>query len=285
MLRLLVQIAGLFVVFGASPATYPYENEAFVPADMYASTPSYTFDETDVGGYMFTHTLDFVITDADIPFCFMRTGMAQYLIVNKFGAPPHYGTSQTASWNCTAKDLTLASADFTGTIAGNSVCTAGECCSFTYGIVKFGADQLTWHSWLDDRSDAGLCDPITENVYCLLAGGDTPLNCMEVFVSPETRLAVWTCGQAVVMYMMGCKVFKTEYKRIYLTEPPLYIDASTIEENISNDSFSKTQDKMCHPNSYFFPDATAPTGGGGADSSSNALSGIIVAVSCFLFLL
>lgn len=285
MLRLLVQIAGLFVVFGASPATYPYENESFVPVDMVASTPSYTFDDKDVGGYMYTHTLNFVIKDEDIPFCFMRTGMAQYLIVNKFGAPPHYGTSQTASWNCTAKGLKFASADFTGTIAGNSVCTAGECCSFVYDIFKFGDDQLTWHSWLDDRSDAGLCEAINENTYCLLSGGDTALNCMEVFVAPETRLAVWTCPQSVVLYMMSCKVFKTEYTRIYLTEPPMYVDSSSIAENMANDAFSKAQDKMCHPHSYFFPEDTASKLAGDDDSSSNTLSGIIVAVSCFLFLL
>jgi len=283
MLRLFVQIAGLFVVFGAAPTTFPYENEAFVPADMLASTPSYTYDETDPGGYMYSTTLFHVVTEADLPFCAMRTGSAAYLLVNTFGAPPHYGTSQIVSFNCTAKDLVFASADYTGTVAGNTICKAGECCSGLYGKVKFGADQLTWHSWLDDRSAAGICGPIEENVYCTLAGGDALMNCIEYVTSPDTRLEIGTCGQTIVMYMMECKVFLTTYTRIYVTEPPIYIDASTLEENMANDAFSKSQDKLCHPHSYYFPAGSSSTSA--SESSSNTFSGVLVAVSCFLFLL
>lgn len=278
-----VKVLGLLVYVACSlaayPATYPFENEAFVPVGPPAATPSLSYDDEDEGGYIYYYyaRASFDLTDEDFqsPTMFgeetdaawspTQTGAVRYLLVVQFSAPADLSADV---WNCTGKNIVLAASDFTGKVNGQTVCAVGECCKGVYGMPKFGEDQLTWSSWLNDRAAAAMCGDIEEEMYCVAVGGDFQTNCFDYYLSPDSRLSTFICPDSYLMYYLTCPVFKQAYSTVYVQfESPVYLNRCTPEEQISSDAHYFTGDRVCHPYSYYHPSTESTSG---ADSSSGS---------------
>lgn len=266
-LCVLALVAGVSAVY---PATYPFENESEVPVQLPAATPSYTFDASDPGGYFYVYSYSAVLDESDFArngaYAFTANGSWMYGFVVGFKAAPVLGD---AMFNCTAKLLpVLSSADFVGTVNSQKVCEAGSCCASSIGLPKFGEDQMVWQQWIVDKSSAGICGDITEELYCLYIQGHSQINCFEYVLSPTERLETFACIDVAWNYWLTCGFFKQSGVDFgYVLEPPMYIDLLSAEQTIVHQSVSVHPDHICHPTSYYEP-ASETSGGTTKDEKS-----------------
>jgi len=259
------------VVAGAYPTSYPFENENIEVADILVETPSFTFeDATDPGGYCYYGVwaltlLGGDLTEDNFPMCWHNTGSIMWVMVKIYGAPP---LMPQDTWNCTRNELVFADQDFTGEVDGSKYCDQGECCSHLIGKPKYGDDQMAWHSWANDRSSSGLCQPLgTEVMYCLSVGGHYHLNCLGYLIGPNERLVDHPCFDSFIRYWRDCAVFRQAYAPNYsmgLQEPVSYMDRMSVDEMMTWDGSMLYPDRVCHPYSYYFPSE----GSTGTESSS-----------------
>jgi len=287
------------VVFGAYPSTYPFENESFVPVEVPASTPDFSFNaDTDPGGYIYRGNIAMEIfggtlTDDDIPYCNHSNQYSMWLMVMVYGTPP---VLPFQTWNCTTSGLTFVDSDFTGIVNNEKICNVGSCCTAMMGLPKFGSDQMTWHSWADDRAAANLCDvPQTEALYCVLVGGHYQANCYEYYPGPSDRIYMQVCFDNIIHYWLTCTVFKSAYAFSYVAgsqDTPIYQAKLSPEESMSFDAVFTLADRLCHPYSYFFPEtlqgqsassaATSSTSSDTSSESSAKFHNFLMAVGTFI---
>jgi len=265
-------LLGLAVVSAAYPTTYPFENEAYVPPEMISGTPNFTYDNTDTGGYVYygmykMKAFDGLLTDDDFPYFPHANGYAYYCLVIVYGAPPALPISV---WNCSS--LTFADSDFTGSINGQSVCNVGECCKHIIGKPKFGDDQMDWHTWLEDRAAAAMCDDIVETEYCILTGGHYQTNCLQYYLAPTDRLVMLPCFDHHMLYWLSCSVFKQSYTVMLLHEPASYTDGLSNEDSIVSDVATSLGDHVCNPYSYYYPSSTSSNSSPSSESASVSAS-------------
>jgi len=275
------------------PASYPFENESYVPADVPAGTPNYAYDDTDTGGYVYTGAFtlslfDGTLTDDDFPYWPHQNGFAWYNLVSQYAAPPILPASV---FNCSLNDLFFKPADYTGMVNGKKVCNTGECCEYLMGQPKFGDDQLSWHDWFDQRVAAGMCDLISEDIYCVMVGGHFHLNCMQYYLAPTERLVkVLACYDSWTLYYLTCPVYKQAYTYMIVLEPDQFMDSLSAEENIITDCGAFAQDRLCHPYSYYYPQTTSDSESetdssktsSTASSDSSAAASLAVVATLFL---
>lgn len=240
----------------AYPSTYPFETEGFQPEKLPASTPSFTFDKDDDGGYVyhFVYRSEATITEEDLPWCQSYSGTNMYLLSFVFEVPP---ALDLLTWNCSAKDLVFSKNDFTGKIGAQTVCADGSCCADLMGLPKFSEDQLTLHTLWNDRTEAGLCGDVPENLYCILVSGDAQLNCIDYTVSPTDRLTTFQCYDNTVIFYFSCPVYKTTFSLRYVSDPPKYLDQLSIDQLVVHEGVTFLGDKICYPYSYYNPNAAA----------------------------
>lgn len=277
----------VLLVRGA-PTTFPYENEDFVPPDMPAATPDYTYDgATDTGGYHYTHIWNMDYNEMPVPFCGCFSDCNQYSLVVTYKLPP---TLAAAAWNCTANGLKFASGDFTGVVTGKSaqtLCNLGECCTDYIGYPKFSEDQPEWHNWLNTLASTGLCGDLqTEAMYCGLTNGHFQANCYARYPSGLERLVTLPCPDSYFHYWMEqCPVYRNVLVQYGLAaEPPLYRSKCTLEEELLVELSTEENDHICHPWSYYFPVASQGSAASAVraddttDSSAMALFSVLIAL-------
>lgn len=261
-------IAGVLIASASAayPTTYPFENEAYVPENLPASTPSLTYDDTDVGGYFFTYHYngDLHQGTAEMPYAFTANGCWAYGFVKNFGAPPVLSVS---TWNCSLKGIFFGDDDFTGLVNGDKVCDVGSCCSEYVGKVKYSDDQMDWHTWLNDKSAAGLCGDVPEAEYCIYVAGNFNVNCFEYILSVTERLVTFPCHDNANLFWLSCQVFKSMGWNIYYVEPPIYEDLMTVEQSFTSQAMVLQPDRVCHPYSYYNPASSASSASSGKTSS------------------
>jgi len=285
------------------PTTYPFENEVYVPEKLPASTPSLTFDDLDVGGYIYTYSytlqLDEVWPEYDAAgfgFCWSMTGDKQFILVNfyKIGA-----FLPEDNWNCTKKGNYFVASDYTGDVNGFQVCEVGNCCQQFYGTPKYTADQPTDHELLNKVISSNVCDAssMLEDLYCVQVSGHSQMNCIEQYVSATDRLFMIACHDIHVAYWMSCPVIKNVGLVILTFEPPLYYSLCTPEQLTSVEAVVFNVDRICRPYSYYSPAETGSStvNSGSASSSASVqsttsttsgalLSGVIVSFTSLLIL-
>jgi len=255
-------------VSAAYRTTFPFENEAYVPPDVVESTPSYTFTPDDLGGYIYTYWWSYTVTEADFAatgvWCIAHTDLTMHLLVNTFAAPPVLPESL---WNCTDKEIIFAASDFTGILeGGNTICQVGSCCSNIMGMPKFSDDQMDFHSGLGSSVASALCGDMPESLYCIMVGGDFNFNCHEYFTSADGRTVVFPCSDTFMLFFLDCPVFKSNFALRYTLEPDAYVAKITNEEYMALEAVLYLGDKVCHPYSYYNPNAA----NSGTDSSSSS---------------
>jgi hypothetical protein len=263
----------------AAPTTFPFENEAYVPPQLVASTPSYTFTDDDDGGYHWTHIWNLDLNTVDMPFCIMISDCNAFTLVYTFNAPP---VLPIESWNCSSYSPFFTQEDFTGVVNGASVqtvCQVGNCCKDFMSEYKFADDQPDWHNWLDNLSSSGLCEDVpVEILYCNLVNGHYQGNCFNRLLTQLTRTLTLPCVDVHTLYFLSCPVYKTVAIDFgFDPEPKKYLDGLTNEERIVTFNSEEESDHVCHPYSYFFPAAGSPAGSASAadDESSAALASLV----------
>lgn len=262
------------------PAEYPFENELTAPPAPRAQTPSYTFTDGDVGGYIYTYA--YMRSEIkDFPFSFhYNSHFNCWGLVNLHDAPivNGYPLRDVQVYNCTAKGdaFLLSEETFPGIFKGETVCEKGECCNQWYGTYGFwGGDAPD--TWMLDKTeteyDTGTCsDGITEPMYCLMGEWWSHAGCIEAFVSESERVnsRVVPCYDISVHWYFSCPVYKVAGIIFDDREPAVYNEESSPEENTAHSSFWHTQDKVCHPYSYYFPDFAKTSSTSTASTASTA---------------
>lgn len=261
--------------FTKYPSTYPFENEAVVP-DLTAlpvSTPSRTYDEADTGGYVYTG-LQTDLNECGFPFSMIdATPWVEYTLVFQYDAPAILPRDE---WNCTRKQTVFEVADFFGNLGGYDICSAGECCDHLIGLPKYfpSSEQAAMHTYYSTVSDTGLCEAMTVPKYCLMVATHTQWNCYERFIDPGTRLFLACCPDVAARYWLSCKLFKNvaieNQGTQIIMEPAGYLAQMTAEGNLIYTAFTLAPDRVCHPYSYYFPDAAGNDSSDSSDSSGSA---------------
>lgn len=265
----------------AYPTTFPFENEAYTPVAVPTETPTFTYDASETGGYVYfgAYTLQAnaadkevslavkgTLSDGDFPYEPHRNRFCEFLLVDTYGTPPILPDSL---WNCSSKEIYYTPADYVGTVNGQSVCAPGECCDFLMGHPKFGEDQLEWQPWLDERAASALCEDIDEVTYCIMIGGHFQINCFEYWISVTERLAgVLPCYDTWILYLLTCPIYKQSYTFMLVWEPTSYVETLSAEEFITVDCVAFLQDRICKPYSYFYPESTTSTSTSSPTASS-----------------
>jgi hypothetical protein len=188
-------------------------------------------------------------------------------------------------WNCTEK-RNFKDADFIGKVNSQTVCKVGDCCKFSIGIYARSDDYASNHKTLAERSSAALCEDIPEESYCSLVTDHVQLNCIEFYIAPNERMTVWPCYDTLVLYYLSCKVYKEVFTPWKQHEAPLYVERSTVEEQLVLDCVTTHQDRMCNPYSYFHPATVSdsnPEQSSTPVASWGSLSNAVLAI-CVLFL-
>lgn len=249
------------------PALYPFDNEANPPAEPHAASPTYTFDEQDTGGYVYTHAFKLEITDELLPTCFFENGMIMHQLVVRQGAPPVLPES---FWNCTAKGYIITPEMYFNKIADQTICPENNCCKGTWGLTTLfqaGICDACYQQISQGFTD-GLCDEMFgEEVYCLMFNNGHNFGCNEQNISPSDRQYLYACYDAVYHHYMGCKLYQVDgYKYREPTEPTQYFEASTAAEVNAWNGLYWNGDRVCHPYSYYYPEQA---GSGGSESSAD----------------
>jgi hypothetical protein len=254
LIRALVAASIVAAVRAAYPTTFPFENESYVPPEIPQSTPGETYDPaTDVGGYLFFGPYMLVgfdnnLTQDDFPYVCHDNGFSRYILAVSYGAPP---VLPKQTWNCSVE--IFGDEDFTGQINSQSICAVGNCCKQYIGLPKYSTDQMEWHSYTENRLSSAMCSDIDEEIYCLSVGGHFEVNCYQYYPSVDERLVMLPCYDFWLRYYLECKVFKSAYTWMLVSEPPSYVDLITTEQAISIDVLTLLQDRLCHPYSYYYP--------------------------------
>lgn len=260
------------------PATYPFQNEAFVPDDLPAGNPDYSYDPaSDPGGYYHLgeqcdHNIcDAVDVDNNRYYTpFEKCHTIEYRYVNTWSLPP---ILETQTWNCTAKGTTYSAADYFGVIDGNTICAAGQCCSHTYGHVCFSGEEATnLHEQYNSLSAIGMCEPMTDAVYCWAATHE-PVDCFENNFQPGLYVFPVSCKDNTILWLMTCNVYKSTglLESFELRDSPTYLNSLTVSQQFTlQHMFPEHRMFNCLPYSYYFPETAATSDT--ADSSSDASS-------------
>jgi hypothetical protein len=259
---------GLLTVVAGAATTFPYENEAYVPPELAAATPSGSYDDQDPGGYHYQYIWYLDLNTVDMPWCAMISNSNQYTLVVTFSASP---VLPITVWNCTAKDQFFTDSDFTGMANNAKVCDVGSCCSDMIGEAKFSEDQMEWHTWLDNLASAGVCnDAISEGLYCVSVNGHYHGNCHTRVLSGTTRTVTMACGDNAIVYWMSCSVYKNapiDYG--WVQEPPMYTDGNSLEMTMLLSTSTEESDHICHPYSYYYPGSNGGSSTAGDDDDDD----------------
>jgi hypothetical protein len=266
----------------AAPTTFPYENEVYVPPNLHAATPDYSYEESDPGGYHYALIWFLDLNTAEMPFCAMTTGCNQYTLVATYKLPPILPFDV---FNCSANGLIFEEADFAGTVTGTSsqtICNVGECCAGYIGLSKFSDDQPEWHNWLNTLASTGLCGDLqTEAMYCAFTNGHMQGNCFTRYATPTERILTLPCPDSYYKYWLdSCPVYKNVPVNYGLQpEPPVYIADCDLEEAVLVELSTEENDHICHPWSYYFPDEAKNGSGSGSSDDDDDDSSATVAVA------
>jgi hypothetical protein len=276
----------------AYPSTYPFENESLVPAAPREATPSWTFDDADAGGYVYTFMYKYVVTEEEIPkFCFLGNGAwAHQLVVRSEVAPLHPYTI----FNCTEKNYILGDYSFLGEVAGQKICEQGECCKEYYDTVTYWAldePYIPYYEAVASVYEDGACtEMFGEEVYCPWMSSGQQWGCIEQFVSLTDRMVLYPCYDSFYNFFMGCQLYKVSgYMWRSENEPAQYVEDSSAEETNAGNSVYFCPDHVCRPYSYYYPeyaksDSSSVGSGSGSKQSEESPASYLTLFACCVFL-
>jgi hypothetical protein len=275
--------------YGTYPTAYPFEVNDY-GADLLVlpdtGKPEFTYDDKDTGGYFLYGGIKSTFDTQDGPvFTSIGTGETYFYFCQHLGSKffnVNFWEYDIATWNCTAAGNFYEQADFTGKQNGETVCE--ECCTDYMGHAIFGDDTLVRQQLFADFVSANGCDTMDETTYCI-TGDSWHWVCLDGYVTREDRLFVKPCYDGFVMHMMTCAVVKAAGAHSYLeaisVEPQSYIDMLSPTETMIIYSIEyTTMDRVCHPYTYYYPDADM--GDSDSDKSGSTVPTVLLSLVGFL---
>mmetsp|Transcript_1769 Transcript_1769/g.6161 ORF Transcript_1769/g.6161 Transcript_1769/m.6161 type:complete len:294 (+) Transcript_1769:42-923(+) len=245
------------------PSTFPITYEGYTSVELKDTTPSFTFDENDPGGYI-RYGFEYAdLNDCPFPWGYhCYAGWDNYFFV-QWGvtASPSDTALPRSQWNCsgtpalTAEPQKYTKEDFTGSLTGLDIeCKKTQCCSAFMGHYKYLTDQLSRHDTLASQLSAGGCSgSMHEDLYCFLI--DTPDACMDYYPSKDTRTIVKPCPDVPYVFYMSCTLYKAagladDYE-VSNFEPASYLDGVTVEQTLKMKALINFHDRLCYPMGYY----------------------------------
>jgi len=251
-----VAVAGLHGTVASSyPTAYPFENEINVPIAPLASTPNWSFDDEDTGGYIYTYAYTYDVPDEPF-YSFTSRGCISHILKAKQGAPPLLPQSV---WNCTAREKPISSATYYGIVADVKICEVEDCCKEFLGLNAFFSAEPMDQFYDRDAAifNDGSCDEMySESLYCAKFDNGALRACYEQYEVYGERLLVGPCFDSLVDWLINnCKLYRVAgYNEDPFFEPESYNSEQTPEESISHTGLQVFPDRMCHPYSYYYPE-------------------------------
>lgn len=272
--RAVAFLAAAGVSLAAYPSEYPFENESIVAAAPKAATPSWTFDEADEGGYMYTFA--YMLEDLEGVFSFGNNGMFAHQYVVRSSMAP---INDISMFNCTARGNYLGENSYAGVVNGETICDVGECCSDFFGAATYFNQDEPYEPYYTDfgnvDTDGNCPNLFDEGVYCTIMASYQVL-CIEQYVSPTERVVTYPCYDSFWHHYSSCTVYAvTGFYFRPQSEPEGYAADSTADELNALNGIFFTPDKVCRPYSYYYPEtaksaSSSSTGASGASGASSA---------------
>lgn len=268
-----VAFSKLAAVAAVYPASFPFESEHSVGngeigvPSVRPSTPSYTHDNDDVGGYVYTGFIEITLTEDDLPICGSMFGWAEYFFVNA-GYPPKLPVHL---FNCTKRGTLVDETYYTGKMVDWTFCNPADCCKQYHGLHVYSDAETNvkavQEGW--DIYQNGMCtEQYHMEMYCALFSGAHKINCVEQFISPGEREAIIPCyDHTLIWFVNHCKIYGSSGYFSNNWEPPLYYVNGAPWENSAADAVAWYPDKVCHPYVYYYPEYG--TGGESLDASGS----------------
>jgi len=223
--------------------------------------PSYTFDSTDKGGYLYLMYTQGVGSAPPFAITYTPSGMDYYgyTTCGILGDP-----SNIQIYNCTDYDIItgrpyMDSSFFTSSAAlFNLECVNGDCCKSYYGLYP-------WNSWRTAQNNfflkysglnAFVCDfdKMIEPLFCQIMSQEG--KCMDNVITRSKRIVVEPCLDVSWNFVMSCSILKAVGTplmsgglRNYDTD--IYINSLNTHE-IAFVFLIVATDSVCHPYEYFF---------------------------------
>lgn len=273
----------LLLIISASaeqyPSTYPFENEREPPPTLRPSTPSYTFDESDEGGYNYAHGETLELVEDMLPFCWAISGIEMWFFTSQ-GIPP---VIPSTSWfNCTASNgVPLGPDSYLGVVDNKVICEKGECCSEYMGIMSESAEVNSQrYEEKSKLSRAGVCEAFHEGLYCVSFSNSLSKYCLEQIISVTERQVILPCYDSFYYYFMSCKLYKRSGYTLEGRESAKYVDGCTPEENTAWGSLNGLADRVCRPYSYFFPEFSKFSDADQSTSPTSSAAVFLMALPC-----
>lgn len=255
------------------PSQYPFENESLVPSTPRPATPSWTFDESDEGGYMYTYGYMFDFTEDLLPtFCFGNNGFYSHQMVIRAGSPP---INPAYIFNCTNNGHKLSANSYFGTVADVKICEEGECCQDWWDTYTWYAQDEPYLPYYEDIgkafTDGGCPEMFDEHVYCAIMASSQQLGCFDQYISLTDRMVVYPCYDDMYNHYSACTLYKvTGYFFRPQTEPVSYTEESSADEVNAMNALYFCPDRVCHPYSYYYPEYAKGSSSSGASGASGA---------------
>lgn len=280
MFRLAAFLFSIGFASAAYPSEYPFENESVVPAAPRASTPSFTFDDTDAGGYIYTYAYMKTITEDELgTFCFFNSLFwAHQLVIRSDLAP----VLPDSNFNCTAKGNFLGPASYFGTVADVKICEEGQCCKDWWNVLTYWNQDEPYQPYYDTigkvYEDGGCDEMFGEHVYCMFMNSGQSQGCAEQYVTLTERQVLNPCYDSIWHHYSGCKLYTISgYIFRPSTEPVAYIEDSSADEVNAANGLYFCPDRVCKPYSYYYPEfaksASSSSESDSGDSGNSADSG------------
>jgi hypothetical protein len=260
----------------AYPAEYPFDNESVVPPAPLEATPSWTFDTSDNGGYIYTYGYAFATTsdETEDGFCYGKNGFwSHYFVVHSGGTP----LTSDAEFNCTAKNFVIGDFSHYGIINDNKICEEGECCKDWYGTLSYWPSDSPYMPYYEEVSkseaDGGCDEPFGEQVYCVFMNNGQQWGCNEQYVTSTERSVTNPCADSFYNHYMGCALYKISgFLWRPKIEPEEYVAALSPAETNALNAFYFVPDRVCHPYSYYYPETAKSSSASDSSMDSESAS-------------
>lgn len=263
------------------PASFPYENEAFMPDTPPGFDNEIGPDFPDVGGYC-AKSLYYCNLFSYVPYGMPASlGACGHSFQRFIYVKYEVALSSLSPFNCTASNYVF-QGPLKGTFGdGPSVCEPDQCCKAWYGKYFPSQDWISLQEAWDTRYAKYYCDWYVHEFYCAMLLWELCW-CLWAYADGAlVRANIMPCYTTFVYFVESCKTFKQIGARAIVIatelEPEGYVNDMSPQQVNTAMTLFWTLDRVCLPPSHYDPSqakaADAAPAEGGGDAPAPAKEG------------
>lgn len=249
---------------GTYPSSYPFDVSTF-PSDYPAVTPSYSYDDSDPGGYI-AQALSCQIGVNDTVYPPFTCGVAHYYFKKalEFEGPLpavfYYASYPSKAdyfaftsvmyntYSCNNSAFPVVSA---GLLESNDYLYEGKApkCEEYYGM---RVTQLNTLQIFDQRELIGGCSGTAPDQVICLSILNVVNYCSDQYIDGSERKFIMPCADNEYLYFVECNFADNYYSpHMSLAEPEEYLKLLSVEQLLFLEALYRSVDRVCHPHTYY----------------------------------